>query len=85
MKTTIDIDDALLKRARHEAVNRGTTLRAIIEEALARALGGRADDAPPPLRTLTWPPPGASFDVPDEAAIRAALAFERRERFDPPQ
>lgn len=85
MKTTIDIDSVLLQRAKLEAVNRGTTLRAIIEEALARALGAPAGAAPPPLRTVTWPPPSAATDAPDEDAIRAALAFERRERFDPPR
>lgn len=34
MKTTIEIDDRLLERARRQATARGTTLRAVIEDAL---------------------------------------------------
>jgi hypothetical protein len=54
MKTTLDIDDELLRRARQAALERDTTLRAIVEEALARALGPTA--APVPIRTVVWPP-----------------------------
>lgn len=54
MKTTLDIDDELLRRARQAALERDTTLRAIVEEALARALGPAA--APVPIRTVVWPP-----------------------------
>jgi hypothetical protein len=38
MKTTLDIEDELLHRAKQAALDRNTTLRAIIEEALVRAL-----------------------------------------------
>lgn len=41
MKTTIDIADDLLDRAKHEARREKRTLRAIVEEAL-RAYFGRA-------------------------------------------
>ena len=54
MKTTLDIDDELLRRARQAALDRDTTLRAIVEEALSRALGPAA--APVPIRTVVWPP-----------------------------
>ncbi|HVL59735.1 MAG TPA: type II toxin-antitoxin system VapB family antitoxin [Burkholderiaceae bacterium] len=55
MKTTLEIDDDLLRRAKQAALERGTTLRAVVEEALSRALRA-APDHPIPLRTITWPP-----------------------------
>jgi hypothetical protein len=57
VKTTLDIDDALLRRAKQVAIDRGTTLRAVVEEALARALG--PSGAPVPIRTVVWPPTGS--------------------------
>lgn len=56
MKTTLDLDDELLRRAKQAALDRDTTLRAIVEEALERALGPAA--APVPIRTVVWPPIG---------------------------
>ena len=44
-RTTIRLDDDLLRRAKRAALERGTTLTAVIEDALRRALalepGGR--------------------------------------------
>jgi len=40
MKTTIEIADALLEAARRRASERGTTLRALVEEGLRRVLEG---------------------------------------------
>jgi hypothetical protein len=54
VKTTLDIDDDLLRRAKQAALDRDTTLRAIVEEALERSLGPVV--APVPLRTVVWPP-----------------------------
>jgi hypothetical protein len=41
MRTTLDLDDHLLERARRAAMERGTTLTAFVEEALAAALAPR--------------------------------------------
>lgn len=38
MRTTIRLDEGLLARAKSAAVERGTTLTAVIEDALRRAL-----------------------------------------------
>ena len=38
MKTTVDISDALLEAAKRRAAQRGTTLRALIEEGLREVL-----------------------------------------------
>ncbi|MFM1904372.1 MAG: hypothetical protein RLZZ440_2272 [Planctomycetota bacterium] len=52
MRTTLDIDDHLLAAARRQAAERGTTLTAIVEHALAAALARRAA-AGKPFR-LKW-------------------------------
>jgi len=41
MRTTLDLDDALLAAARARAAQTGTTLTAVVEEALAAALAPR--------------------------------------------
>ena len=42
MRTTIRIDEKLLKQAKQAAVRRGTSLSAIIEDALRESLGRQA-------------------------------------------
>jgi hypothetical protein len=41
MRTTLDLDDTLLEAARKRAVERGRTLTAVVEEALAALLASR--------------------------------------------
>ena len=41
MKTTVDIPDALLDKARKLAAREGTTLRALIEQGLRRIISDR--------------------------------------------
>lgn len=77
MKTTIEISDDLLMRARQAALERNTTLRAIVEEALERALG-HASDPVPALRTITWgSSSGQGSRALDSKAVRVALRRER--------
>jgi hypothetical protein len=67
VKTTLDIDDNLFRRAKSEAMRRGVTLRALVEEGLGMALGVGPDttyelpdlsvgesDGDNPLERLTW-------------------------------
>ena len=76
-KTTIEISDDLLRRAKQAALERDTTLRAIVEEALTRALGP-ADVRSAALRTLTWPPAReADASSRDAGSVLAAIARER--------
>ncbi len=76
MKTTIEIADELLLRAKQEALARNTTLRAIVEEALQRALGP-ASESVPALRTITWGANGPRSRPLDAKTVRSALARER--------
>lgn len=43
MRTTLDLPDDLLKRAKIEAVERGTSLRDLVGAALERELSGGSD------------------------------------------
>ena len=52
MRTTLDLDDALLMEAKRRAAAKGTTLTAFVEQALAAALAGR-DEMGPRYR-LAW-------------------------------
>jgi len=69
MKTTVDIANSLLARAKRHALRAGIPLRAVIEEGIRRVLAAedgptpyRLPDlsvgdahAPNPLEHLTWP------------------------------
>lgn len=50
MRTTLDLEDAVIERARRRAAKEGTTLTDIVERALRLFLSRRAD-APAPLAT----------------------------------
>ena len=45
MKTTLNIDDTVMKRLRQEAARRGTTMSALVEAGLRRVLDGETDEA----------------------------------------
>ena len=71
VRTTIRLDDDLLARAKRAAVDRGTTLTAVIEDALRRAL---APTPAAPREVVTLPTfkgdglqPGVDLD--DSAAL----------------
>jgi len=57
MKTTFDINDALLARAKRQARKAGKPLRALVEEGLRRVL----DEAAAPVR----------YELPDRAVGKA--------------
>lgn len=68
MKTTIEVSDALLNRAKRVALERNTTLRALIEEALERAIGSPAARAVP-LETVTYGDPREPLPAFDSASV----------------
>lgn len=79
MKTTLDIDDRLLARAKRHASAHGMTLRAVVEEALRARLAPRPEEraryrfAPPTVRG-TSPP---AIDVADRNALYELLDDRR--------
>jgi hypothetical protein len=80
MKTTIDIADPLLERAKRLAARRGTTLKQVVEEALRDALHAESKAAPRVrLVTHTFRGHGlrAGLSWDDWSALRD-LAYEGR-------
>jgi len=71
MRTTLDIHDELLLEARRRAAERGTTLTAFIEEALAAALA-RAESERPAFK-LDWRPHQGRYIGGVDLADRDAL------------
>jgi Arc/MetJ family transcription regulator len=71
MRTTIRLDDDLLQRAKREALDRGTTLTAVIEDALRRALSPAGSDRQEPFRMRTFHGDGVrpGVDLDDTAAL----------------
>ena len=71
MKTTLEIEDRLLERAKRHAATHGTTLRAVVEEALRARLTPRPEEraryrfAPPTVRGTSAP----AIDVADRNAL----------------
>ncbi|WP_159623247.1 type II toxin-antitoxin system VapB family antitoxin [Ruania rhizosphaerae] len=47
MRTTVNIDDAVLRQARRRAGERGETLGSLVEEALRRVLAETEERRPP--------------------------------------
>ena len=80
MTATIDIADALPERARLHARQRGTTLRALVEQGLRAVLTEESSEQSFKLRKATFGGQGLS---PEAARLDAAglyeLANERRD------
>jgi hypothetical protein len=79
MKTTVEIQDDLLRSAKRQARRERTTLRALIEEGLRRVLRGRKDSTPFRLRDASVAGKGVQEGIRegDWETIRA-LIYEGR-------
>lgn len=77
MRTTVDVPDLLLKRAKRVAAERDTSLSAIVAEALSAYLRRDAPSDEAPFVLVEGGRPGAPMPTPD--AIEAALDSEERE------
>ena len=66
MRTTITLDDRLLQAAKRHAARRGTTLSALVEEALRAQLAARPVRSSRPFKLVTFrgdgPQPGVDLD-----------------------
>jgi len=73
MRTTIDIDDPILREVKAIHEKEGRSIGAIVSELLAEALAGRRPSrAKPPFR-WTSKPMKALVDLADKEAVYAAL------------
>lgn len=77
MRTTINIDDELLKRAKASAAREGRTLTSVIEDSLRESLARRhSASARPPAKLPTFRGDGGvrpGVDLDDNSAVRAVL------------
>ena len=72
MRTTIHLPDPLLEKARRRALETGTTLTAVIEDALRESLATkRRGGKPAPVRLTTFGGKGLrpGVDLDDSAAL----------------
>ena len=71
MRTTIDIDDALLRAAEARAARERTTLKAVVEQALRELLSDpkRGVAAGPPIPVLHGQGMQPGVDLTDNAAL----------------
>ncbi|MCC5850212.1 MAG: DUF2191 domain-containing protein [Verrucomicrobia bacterium] len=77
MKTTLNLSDPLLLRAKALAKAEGTTLRSLTEEGLTRVLEARTSGKPTKIQPITFKGKGLSnkFESASWADIRDA-AYE---------
>lgn len=82
MRTTVRLDDELLKRAKRFAADTGRSLTALIEDALRETMARRSPpDARPAVRLTTSPGrlrPGVNLD--DSAGLLDRMEEDRGDR-----
>lgn len=83
MRTTVDLDEALIERAKRLALKESRTVSALVNAALAAYLGARRESLKDsPFELIVRGNSGARFPTPAEIASaeeeddRAALGFE---------
>ena len=70
-RTTLDLDDSVLRTLRRRRDREGRSIGAIVSELLALAL--RMEAEPPPTFRWASQPMGARVDIDDKDAVWAAL------------
>lgn len=83
MRTTIRIDDQLLREAKKRAAERGTTLTSVIEDSLRETLGRR--ERPRPRRKFRLPTFGVGGVFPGVDLDDSAALLDRMEGIDAPR
>jgi len=82
MRTTIRLDENLLTEAKQRAARRGTTLTAVIEQALRESFGRRDErQAKRPAELPAW---GKGWVLPGVDLDDSASLLDRMEREDDP-
>ena len=74
MRTTVDIDEPVLKELKRLTQRQGKALGRVVSDLLAESLGRRRAAMPTaPVFAWTSRPMGARVDLADKDALRAAL------------
>ncbi len=66
MRTTLDIDDRVLERAKRHASSRGQTLGSLVSAALSAYLPSRSSRSEPPFTLIVRGRPGGRFPTQEE-------------------
>ncbi len=84
MRTTVDIDEPVLKELKRLTQREGRALGRVVTDLLAESLGRRRSALPTaPAFTWTSRPMAARVDLADKEAVRAALdASEAADRLE---
>ncbi len=77
MKTTLVIDDGVMRRLKATAAHRSTTISALVEAALRRFLDAPEADSDELSPLPTWDFGGALVDVDDREALYEVLDSDR--------
>ena len=73
MRTTLDIDDPILREVRAIHQKEGRSMGAVVSELLAEALAGRRPTRSKPSLRWTSRPMNALVDLADKEAVYAIL------------
>ena len=73
MRTTLDIDDPVLKELKRLQAKEGKSLGRLVSNLLARALKENAESTVAPLPTWIAKPMGARVNLSDKEAVYRAL------------
>lgn len=79
MKTTLNIDETVMRQLKEEAARRGTTMSALVEAGLRRVLAGPAGSGSKPKasrRLPTWDSGGFRADVANREELYRVLDEE---------
>lgn len=79
MKTTLNIDDTVMRRLREEAARRRTTMSALVEAGLRRVLAdsdAEDEDAKPLPPLPTWKSGGQRLDISNREELYGVMEGE---------
>jgi hypothetical protein len=77
MRTTLDIDDPILREVRDIREKEGRSMGAIVSESLAEALAGRRSVRSKPSLRWTSGPMNALVDLADKDAVSTILYADK--------
>ena len=79
MKTTLNIDDTVMRRLREEAARRQTTMSSLVEAGLRHVLadaGGEDGDAKPSQPLPCWKSGGQRVDISNREELYGVMEGE---------
>ena len=85
MRTTLNLDDRLIRKAKQRALDDGTTLSKVIEQALERELTAPPADAAPFMLHTFVDAPAAPIDIANRDALYELMDGDAAPTSDRPE